>query len=91
MAWSAPMLKRPMPRISITAPMVKVTSSVRVRFISGVRASRYTAAVMGKTDIRASLIFSCSSFKGAFLLLGIIDIIISENPKKSNPLKSNIL
>ena len=40
MARSAPMLNRPMPKISMTAPMVKVINSIRVRFSSGVAASR---------------------------------------------------
>ena len=40
MARSAPMLNRPMPRISITAPMVKAASSVRDRSSSGVAASK---------------------------------------------------
>ena len=62
-ARSAPRLNRPMPRTSITAPMVNVISSVPEKLNQGVKDNRYTMAVMGRADTRASWILDHNSFK----------------------------
>ena len=66
-ARSAPILKRPMPRIKRTALTLKAISSVAEKLNHGSNDTRYTMAVIGNADTNASLIFDQSSFTDRFL------------------------
>jgi hypothetical protein len=56
-ARSAPRLKRPIPSIRKIVDTKNIPISAIEKFISGVKFSKKTIAVTGKTEIRASIIF----------------------------------